>query len=102
MVVVKCRTIKRKPIESQWNGDQILAVKGTAAQPVPKRNIDRIPTAIFDKVGNPVKPRPVPDPVHKYKPEQPATRLVNEPRALKICKKDVEKYGATEGCQACT
>ena len=100
--IVKCRTIKRRPAEEQWNGEQILAAKGATAQPVRRYNTDRIPAAVLDSTGKPVSNKPRPEPAHKYKPQQPATRLANEPRALKIFKKDVEKYGAIEGCQACT
>ena len=100
--IVKCRTIKRRPVDQQWNGAQILAVKGSIAQPVPRHNSDRIPTAVLDREGKPVRSKHRPEMSHKYKPQQPATRLANEPRALKIFKKDVEKHGATGGCQACT
>ena len=50
----------------------------------------------------PVKPRAYPEDRVRYIPDKPATRMAAAPRALKIFKKDVEKYSPTPGCRACT
>ena len=77
-------------------------MRGSAQQPVPGVNSDRVPTAITDVNNDQAKPKRYVTDKPKYTPERPATRMESAPRALKIFKKDVEKYDLTPGCRACT
>ena len=52
--VVRAWTIRRRPVEHQWNGDMIMAVKGTPARPVPGKSGEHIPIRVrFDDVDEP-------------------------------------------------
>ena len=53
--VIKCRTIKRRPEGQQWSADAIEDTKGSAQQPIPGTQSDRIPTGIVDNEGQQVK-----------------------------------------------
>merc|ERR1711884_455313 len=44
--VVKCRTIRRRPVGQQWSGDAITKMKGTVQQLTPGVLSDHIPTGI--------------------------------------------------------
>ena len=101
--VVKCRTIKRRYEGQQWDSDLLSRMKGSASQPVPGVLSDRIRTAVIDAEGRKAKTSPSKPASFKYVPKKGlATRLAKAPRALKIFKKDVEKYGPTLDCVACT
>ena len=65
---------------------------------MPGISSDIVPTAVTDADKNPVKPRNYIADKPRYVPEKLATRMASAPRALKIFKKDVEKYDPTPGC----
>ena len=100
--IVKCRTVKRRPEGQQWSREALEKTKGTVQQPVPGSHNDRIPTGIVGEDDKPVRTTASRAPKDVPPRSQPSTRLAKAPRAMKIFIKDVEKYGATPGCQACT
>ena len=100
--VVKCRTIQRKPEGSQWNAAQLMETKGSAQQLVLGLATDKIPTAITGEDKRLVKPRTYAQEKPRCIPDKPATGMTSAARALKIFKKDVEKYDPTLGCRECT
>ena len=91
--VIKTRTIRRKadPKDS-WNADELNAMKGTPWQPVPGGPDQRIP----------IRVRP-PDQITAEEGEKVAKVAEREvkSRALKIMKKDLDKYGYTVNCRGC-
>lgn len=100
--VVKCRIVKRRPEGSQRNADQLSEMLGSAQQPVPGINSDKVPDGIVDDSKKLVKPQSHAPSKPRYTLDRPATRMASAPRALKIFKKDVDKYDPTPGCRACT
>ena len=60
-------------------------------------NADKMPTGMMAKDRCPVKAKMYTAGRPQYIPERPATRSATAPRALKILKKDVDKYDPAPG-----
>ena len=88
--VVRAWCFRRRPLEEQWNGENIKKVRGTPAQPVPGKPGDRIPIKVrFDEVGNP-----------DFE-ERVERRKEVQPRKTPIKQRHYGKYGYTVGCEGC-
>ena len=75
---------------------------GSFRQPVPGIGNDNVPFRIADADECPVKAKMYPPSKPRYIFDKPAMRLASASEALKIAKKDAEKYDPTLGCRACT
>ena len=98
--VFKARTIRRMAPDQKWNIEFIKKMVGTVYEPVPGRPGETI-TMGADMDGA-VVPRQ-----EEGEPSEVINITVNEPkepapaRRMYVRKADVEKYGATEGCNGC-
>ena len=90
--VFKVSRVLRKAEDRRWSESAINDLKGNPMEPVPGSGHSRI-TAFSRKKDSPEAPdvRYAPAPVR----EEP------ELRAVYIYKRDIEKYGPTEGCPGC-
>ena len=89
---IRCRTIKRKPLEVRWDGEAIRKIKATPRKPNPKDAADR---SFRDDVRQQVeRPEPV------SRPEVREEEEVNR-RNFRITRRILEKYGCTAGYPGC-
>ena len=89
--MTKARTVYRKPAEERYNKDLLLKVKGTPWDPQPQDQDNlMLPKAINLEVRQDVPAA-----------EPKAAKREFFGRSVYIRRKDVEKYGATSGCNAC-
>ena len=102
---VRCRTIKRVPVESRWDPERALLVKATPRCPAPSsKNPERIESRVTDDVDAKVE-----DAKQDGQREKPDVDLPGpEPREgnhgyrdFRITKQLLEKYGYTDGCTGC-
>ena len=88
--VVRAYAIKRMPEDSRWDGELLKNLKGTPQQPDPLKQGTHIPIRInFDP---PASEEPVP-----VARDSEAGRI----RRMMITPALLEKYGYTDGCDAC-
>ena len=90
--VIKCRAIKRKPIEDRWSREAIERIEATPWRLTPSPK---------DGSGGPRVLPPLPDDQlirDGPKPREPEVRAPLRPR---IQKSDLNRWGYTEGCLRC-
>ena len=91
--VFKVGTLQRKLDGEQWSADLVCSIVGRPQRPEPNTESRRITTFAKNKLlEKPDRPEV------QYRPAESA---MPEPRQIQIMKKDIEKYGATEGCPGC-
>ena len=85
---MKVRSIRRRPEDERWNRDESHSMRGVPWEVVPGHPDRELKSRVL-------LPRavPVPGPEAEVR-EVPVRRMY-------IQRKDVEKYGATEGCEGC-
>jgi hypothetical protein len=105
--VVKCRDIRRRPVEEQGGSGGLLNIKGWPSAPNPKKTNAQIPSAIRkegdeEEDDEPQKEEVTAD-VDVQTPGAEAEETVEETlvRNMRITRKDLMKYGKTKGCKAC-
>ncbi len=106
---VRCRTIKRVPLQHRWNAERVLMIKATPRCPAPSsRKPEVIPSKLADdedreKVEHAAKAEDIdktkPDEVFEY----PEVRQYEfKHRNFRITERILDKYGYTDNCDACT
>ena len=85
---IKVRSVKRKPVEDRWNYAELEQMQGTPWEPVPGHPEREIKSRVIIQSGS---------------VEDPPTRESEAPvpKRVYIKKRDVEKFGATAGCEGC-
>ena len=108
--VLKARTIKRLTEDQQWDRDFVRRLQGTPKQPDPRVQSDNIRASLRDP-GEPEQDldgdgpsrhaaaqshagAPVPQEVNAPRPEPAVRRMY-------VRKREIERYGETQGCPGC-
>ena len=85
---LKVRSVKRKPVEDRWNFVELESMQGTPWEPMPGHPDREIKSRVIIQSGGLEEPPP-------REHEEPV------PKRVYIRKRDVEKFGATAGCEGC-
>ncbi len=102
---VKCRTIKRVPVESRWDPERALLIRATPRCPAPaSRNPEKLESKVADEIE--VDTRGAARDVDHEKPddvaEDPVPREAHQDvRDFRITKQLLDKYGFTDDCAGC-
>ena len=106
---LRCRTVRRVPLEDRWSSEKILAIEATPRRPTPSRSkssgID--PKTADDQAGfvpRELRPRAPRQPGGEASGEQLAPPEARDPdlRDFRITDKILEKYGGyASGCPGC-
>ncbi len=104
---VRCRTIKRVPIQHRWNAERVLLTRATPRIPSPSSaHPEAISSKLVDEEAKEEKkavervevPRPAGDHAELAEARQREFGF----REFRINDRILEKYGVTEGCPGCT
>ena len=89
---IRCRTVKRRPLDSRWDGEAVSEIKATPRRPNPKE-----PNEKHIKIDTNIEvQKPEQLEVPKARKEEEVVR-----RNFRITKRILEKYGHTSGCPGC-
>ena len=89
--IYKVSSVMRKAEDKRWSGEAISKIQGSPKEPVPGSGSSGI--VAYSKTREDKDRQPI-----EYTPRAPDEPEV---RANYIYKRDVEQYGATEGCAGC-
>ncbi len=100
---VRCRTIRRVPIEHRWKAERVLLVRATPRLPAPSsKNPEVMESRLVDDEA---RESPAP------REDRPSQELADEPREAQCRDNDIrefritdrllEKYGYSENCPGC-
>ena len=101
--VIKCRTISRFAEGDRWNVEMVVNMAGVPWQPIPTKTGQHIPVEVNENGDVPDEHQEIEEPP-KARAEADEEELEYYRRAhnLHISQKAINKYGATEGCPACS
>ncbi len=107
---VKCRTVRRVPVEHRWNPERVLLVRATPRLPTPSsKNPEVLESRLADDEAMDKNEQGKTKPgIGVEKPESGASLGVPEARhrepdvrEFRINERILNKYGYTDGCQGC-
>ncbi len=102
---VRCRTIKRVPIESRWDPERALLIRATPRCPAPSsKDPEKIESRVTDDADaakGDAKDKPqLEEPLEQV--QDPVAREGHHvPRDFRITAQVLDKYGYTDGCGGC-
>ena len=90
--VYKVSSVMRRAEDKRWSSEMIKGIQGSPMEPVPGSGTSRI--TAFAKTKERIEG-------HEVRYAAPPDREEPEIRTTYIFKRDIEKYGQTEGCPGC-
>ena len=104
---VRCRTIKRVPVQHRWNAEKVLLIRATPRIPSPSSaHPEAISSRLVDEEAKEAKGAveraSVPEPAEDRAELAEARQREFGSREFRINDRILEKYGVTEGCPGCT